>query len=688
LTLKAAGRLASYIPLLLIASVGGAVSLSAYLAARTWEHARVDAQFERRAHGLTAAVEKGLASNLEVLHSIRALFEVSPDTGAQGFRDFVQGFLVRNSTIQALSWNPRVLDAERARYEALGRQGVAPGFQITELGAGGALVGARTRAEYVPVGYIEPRRGNESALGFDVLSDPVRREAIERAQRLDRPAATARIRLVQERGGQWGFLILMPVRGGAGIRGFAVGVFRVGDMVIASLRGLDVGGIEFGAADETGPSPEPVLELPGSAAGRRQASAARFGWRTTLDVAGRRWSLSFFPTPEYLAEHRAWLDWAALALGLSITAIVMAYVHGASRRAAALTESEERFRSAFAHAAIGMALTGLDGRFSKANGAFCRITGYSEAELRATDFTALTHPDDLPENMRLFGRLLAGEIPGFVHEKRYLTRDGGIVWVQNSVSLARDERGQPAGMVALIQDVTERKRAEVSLRLLSRRLLDIQETERRRLAHELHDEIGQALSALKLNLDRMSARRVAPGDGTLLDDSIGIVERLAQQARSLALDLRPSLLDDFGLIPAVKWYVKKHAERSGLETEIVDKVAGGRLPKEVETACFRVIQEAVTNVVRHARARRVTIELAAGDTEVSLSVTDDGDGFDVAAARTTASLGGSFGIVGMEERVSLAGGRFELDSTRGQGTVVRARLPLGAPPPPGEVSEA
>jgi PAS domain S-box-containing protein len=128
-------------------------------------------------------------------------------------------------------------------------------------------------------------------------------------------------------------------------------------------------------------------------------------------------------------------------------------------------ESEERFRSAFACAAVGMALTDMAGRFISANPAYCAITGYSEAELGAIAFPSITHPDDLPANMEKNRRLLAGEIPGFVIEKRYIRKDGSIIWVKNSVSLVRDDRGNPVNQLALVENITERKLAEDALRL-------------------------------------------------------------------------------------------------------------------------------------------------------------------------------------------------------------------------------
>ena len=127
-------------------------------------------------------------------------------------------------------------------------------------------------------------------------------------------------------------------------------------------------------------------------------------------------------------------------------------------------ESEDRFRTTFAHASVGMAMATPEGRYLEVNRAFCEITGYTEAELLATDFQSITHPEDLADSLRRRRQLVAGEIPGFVIEKRYVRKDGGVVWVQNSIALARDRAGEPRTFVTLVQDITLRKQAEHALR--------------------------------------------------------------------------------------------------------------------------------------------------------------------------------------------------------------------------------
>ena len=235
------------------------------------------------------------------------------------------------------------------------------------------------------------------------------------------------------------------------------------------------------------------------------------------------------------------------------------------------------------------------------------------------------------------------------------------------------------------QDITDRKQAEAALRentrqleTLSRRLLAAQEDERRNIARELHDELGQALTAIKINLqarDRFKGHARKELDA----ENVRIVDATLQQVRRLALTLRPSMLDDLGLGSALRWMADQQAERGGFAMHFGADFSDVRLAPELETACFRIAQEALTNIVRHAQARRVTIELRHARDALVMTVQDDGRGFDVAAMRAHAKTGSSFGLLGMQERAALAGGSLEIESAPNQGTILRARFPWRAP---------
>ena len=227
------------------------------------------------------------------------------------------------------------------------------------------------------------------------------------------------------------------------------------------------------------------------------------------------------------------------------------------------------------------------------------------------------------------------------------------------------------------RQIADRKRSEYSSRLqvLSRRLVTAQETERRSIARELHDEIGQSLTAMQLNLQAL-LQSAAEGDRPRLRVTLETVERVLEQVHHLALNLRPSMLDDLGLEPALVWLTNRQAEIAGIKGEVRVGTLAHRLDTVLETECFRIAQEALTNVVRHAQARAVTVGLRQDAGQIHLSVQDDGIGFDVVAMTERAVRGASLGLLSMEERAELVGGQLEFNSVPGQGTEVHAWFPL------------
>ena len=211
------------------------------------------------------------------------------------------------------------------------------------------------------------------------------------------------------------------------------------------------------------------------------------------------------------------------------------------------------------------------------------------------------------------------------------------------------------------------------LKALSARLLTVQEEERRRIAVELHDELGQVLTAVKINLQTVG-RKLDLQFRSDLTDAVASVDQAMERVRDLALDLRPAVLDDLGLPTALRWYAHRFARDTGIEVHFSAHGAP-RLEAALETACFRVAQEALTNVLRHAHAHNVWVDLLVGAGETGLKIQDDGVGFDVIAARERAIGGVSVGLLGMEERVSSLGGEFEVRSIHGQGTRLSVRFP-------------
>jgi PAS domain S-box-containing protein len=303
-----------------------------------------------------------------------------------------------------------------------------------------------------------------------------------------------------------------------------------------------------------------------------------------------------------------------------------------------------------------------------------RVTGYSASEIVGNPAAmALLYPDAAYREHML--RLWQERGHAYRDWEWSLTaRDGStrhIAW--SNVSGAAPIPGWPAWGIGV--DVTARRAAETALaeyterlQSLSRRLLSVQEEERRAMARELHDEIGQQLAALKLNLTVMLRAGAPAPDPRRLTDCIEIADLTIERIRDTALNLRPSVLDDLGLTSALHWYARRQAQRAGCHIEVRATVPP--LPGEVETALFRITQEAVNNAIRHGRAQRVDVVLELADNFVHLRVDDDGIGFDTTAA------GGGMGLLGMRERAELLGGRLALDSRPGAGTRLGAEIPL------------
>jgi PAS domain S-box-containing protein len=319
-----------------------------------------------------------------------------------------------------------------------------------------------------------------------------------------------------------------------------------------------------------------------------------------------------------------------------------------------------------------------DGRYIRVNDAFCEITGYSRDELLHMRFADLTHPLDLEEDLRQFARLIAGEIPSGSLEKRYIRKGGSIIWVQLTVTLIKDVSGAAVSELGLVIDITDRKQAEEELRRLAARLLQSQDEERRRIARELHDETAQNLLAVNLNLNHLLRSHAAPEDPvrSLILETIALGESALGEIRTLSYLLHPPLLDQVGLKTALEWFVDGFSKRSGIDVELLIPQELRRLPSEVETSLFRVVQEALANVHRHSGSEWASIRLTNGANQVVLEVEDRGSGLATegsGASEDLSSLG--VGVPGMRHRMRQHGGDLTISTSR-DGTTVTVVVPL------------
>lgn len=357
------------------------------------------------------------------------------------------------------------------------------------------------------------------------------------------------------------------------------------------------------------------------------------------------------------------------------------------RTARALRESEERYRLLFEHGFAGISRSSLDGRILECNEALAKIFGCESREelLRhyATDFYFdPAERQHLIEDLKRHGKLRN-------YERLVKRKDGSPIWTLANFSLHR--RGQDGELYwdSIILDITQRKQVEQRLaesheqmRALSARLESIREEERTRISREIHDNLGQVLTGLKLEFSWLEKNLSRASDETLrrkampkLKEISQLLEETIQTVRYIATELRPGVLDTLGLSAALDWQAREFARRGGLRCETRLCQEPPELPPERATALFRVFQEILTNIARHARARQFTVEMTETQGELLLTVRDNGIGITQAQLQSPTSLG----LIGMRERVLIFGGSVLIEGASGtaaKGTLVQVKMPV------------
>jgi PAS domain S-box-containing protein len=358
-------------------------------------------------------------------------------------------------------------------------------------------------------------------------------------------------------------------------------------------------------------------------------------------------------------------------------------------RTAALKAAEERFRGIFDHAAEGIAIRDLEGRYVQCNAAYNAIVGYTEHELEALEFQSLIHPDDRLHYRERVRQLLSGDVPSFELETRYITKSGRPVWVHKHASLLRNDQGAPTHLLVLVTNITQRKRDEEELlsqraRLenLASRLLMAQDEERRRIARELHDDHMQRMAVLALDLHHLSrSLPTSPGEAkAAISQYARSVEQLTTDLQQFAHGLHPSILSHMGLEATLHEHVEDFERRTGLKMEVEVHNLPAKLSDEQALCLFRVLQESLQNVCKHANASKALVRLLGTRRGVGLCVHDDGRGFE--AAQESAGGRKGLGLISLRERLEALNGTFRLRTKPGDGTEVHAWIPLeqdGAP---------
>lgn len=371
-----------------------------------------------------------------------------------------------------------------------------------------------------------------------------------------------------------------------------------------------------------------------------------------------------------------------------------------------LRESEERFRRVFEQSSSGIVLCDFGGRILNVNPGFCRLTGYADRELIGRDILDLTHPEDREADVENAMAVKNGRSDGYRMEKRYIRRDGEVVWVDVGVSALHDERGNIVYALGMVDDITDRKKVEEellrskgeleervrertaaltqllgeleksrdNLRKLAGELVMAEERERKRVAVALHDEIAQTLAAAKMRADLL--RNLAGSDESrpVAEELRVLLVQAIEETRSLMMDISSPILYELGLEPALQSLAEKTTELDGIRVSCSPSGDLADLQAELAVMVYQTAKELVQNVVKHSRARNASIQIGREGGAVRVVVADDGRGFDVAGVASPGREGG-FGLFSIRERAESLRGGVRIESAPGKGTRVEVTIP-------------
>lgn len=611
-----------HIPWLLASFLGALLSITLFVVVGAWERTRLQAAFEQVAQGRANAVLQSVNNSLEVLQALGGLFAASRQVERDEFRQFCEMVLPRHPEIQSLEWIPRVTLGERPYYEA-GRRSGFP-VQIIEVDENNKRFKASRRPEYFPVEYTEPLLGNEGVIGFDVASEGARREAMEKARDSASQVATARVHLFQKPDDRFGVIVFLPVyRGGAALKtedrrknlqGYVLAVFDIQRMVEVSLVGMQPSAASLALFDESASAQERLLY--------RHRPAGSGAEKESESPAKRRLVKKFEWSTYFDVGGRTW------SISAAPTAVFFATHHN---------------WLPWVVLVFGILLTLLLANVL-ANG----LRRSLQVERLVTQRTA-----DLTKAVAQ--RTLAEQALRIAHDE---------------LELKVQER------TAELSTANQRLKAyNEQVRQMALRLQTVREDERTGIARELHDALGQLLTSLKMDLVWISGKLLSEqvSEREELSAMTKLVDQMVETVQRISSELRPRLLDDFGLPEAIRWQGQEFQRLTGIRC--VTRIEAG--PLVMDPACsislFRILQEALTNVARHAKASEVVVRLSAGPGSILLEISDDGQGITAEQLENK----GSLGLLGMQERALLIQGELAIAAgLRGRGTHISIRVPV------------
>jgi PAS domain S-box-containing protein len=697
-----------------------------------WNNERVQTMFGNDATSASQALAAQLREPLLALEAMHGVFLASTDVTPEEMRLATRAWLAPG-TLQAIGWSERLHRAEVPDFEAKVRGEGIENYKVFDRSDAPATPDGRN--EVVVIHYIEPRAGNATALGVNVLSIPAARAAIELARRSGQPAATAGFRLTQQAAGenQTGVVIYqalyMPrnppdeVQRAAALRGVVFVTLRMDAQLAALARQIPTYLTVCLVDTSTAATPQRLAGAAGCEARQSKLTHAR-----ALVYAGRQWEVRVSAERGDLPNAQSADVWLFALVGLLSTAMLGGFlltVTGRTRRIetavrdrtaalqaevrdrevaeAALRESEQRFRNILNNVPIGVFYTDLRGHMKLTNPRFCELTGYSDEELLRLSLSDYTHPQDMLQDVELMAQLVRGDIPMYRRHKRYIAKNGETVWVQATVSLLRDGSGKPRSIVGVVEDITEhlkleeaehaREAAEASNRAKSEFLS--------RMSHELRTPLNAMLGFAQL-LELDPRHPLAPAQqpwvsqiqqaGWHLLEMINDVLDLSR-IESDNLRLQIETLDLAELIDATVAMVAGEAKARSVQLTL-DFAPGSTTVLGDATRVKQILTNLLSNAVKYNEpGGHVHIDCRPLATDaIEITVTDTGLGmtpeqladlfqpFNRLGRERSAQQGTGIGLVISQRLAELMGGSLRARSEAGRGSAFILTLPCSDEP--------
>ncbi|HVT87646.1 MAG TPA: CHASE domain-containing protein [Tepidisphaeraceae bacterium] len=481
--------------LVLVVAGGIVLSVGAFRYVRSIELASLHTTINNRAKERAELVQTTVLRSMEVLNSVGSLFRTQGNVSRQRFRMFVNDALTGHPELQALGWTPRVWHEQRAELEEAARKDGYSNFSFTEIGASGEIEREADRDEYFPIYYLELDGKNRAAIGFDLNSNPVRRDALRLARDTAMPAATAPMRLIQESSDQLGFVVYEALYAKtsndlnsrrANLVGYASAVFRFGDLLGPAMESLALEGLDVQILDEA--AARPIIFASHSIA--PAAINSSINGHAPVEIAGRRWTLILHPDTAFLAAQSTNQAVTILVGGLLLTALLAGFLYTGLRQMSEIERrvvdrtgelsrevaerkraeeaariAESKFRSIVENSVEGIFQTSSVGNYLSANRALARIYGYESPDQlidAVANIAGQLYVD--PSRRDAFIRQIqqSGEVSNF--ESQIYRKDGSVIWISENARVVRDSKGQVQYYEGTVVDITERKLAEQALR--------------------------------------------------------------------------------------------------------------------------------------------------------------------------------------------------------------------------------